>query len=172
MRLAKYERGGGGGGAWGPHIHYWMALLYYGVSTRHSRLAAEAPPSRQQGGVGECCKSPDPQKLSHFTLEIPLKISRLPCEYMNMYSHRKKWPVFKRAYIFLVLVNASMYLFKHFRKELVLQQDSTQLTSQLRRYARLNTGHFFGGGGWGIYRGGQYKYNFSRMYFKRNTRKL
>ena len=37
----------------------------------------------------------------------------------------------------------------------MLQQDSTQLSSQLRRYARLNTGHFFGGGGGGIYRGGQ-----------------
>ena len=28
-----------------------------------------------------------------------------------------------------------------------------QLSSQLRRYARLNTGHFFGGGGGGILAG-------------------
>ena len=35
-------------------------LFYYGVSTRHSRLlAAEAPPSRQQGGVEERCKLPN-----------------------------------------------------------------------------------------------------------------
>ena len=60
LAIGQIRTGGGGGGGGGSHIHYWMALLYYGVSTRHSRLAAEAPPSRQQGGVGECCKSPDP----------------------------------------------------------------------------------------------------------------
>ena len=42
-----------------------------------------------------------------------------------------------------ILVNASAYLFQHFSKELVLQQDFKELRSLLRQYARLNTGHFF-----------------------------
>ena len=31
--VSTYAAKGGGGG--GPHIHYWMALLLYGVSTRN-----------------------------------------------------------------------------------------------------------------------------------------
>ena len=50
--------GGGGGGGVPTFTTGW--LFYYGVSTRHSRLlAAEAPPSRQQGGVEERCKLPN-----------------------------------------------------------------------------------------------------------------
>ena len=94
LAIGRIRTGGGGGGGGGGRCMGSPLLdassIYNGVSTRHSRLAAEAPPSRQQGGVGECCKSPDPQKLSHFTLQIRLKISRLPCEYMNTYPHRKK----------------------------------------------------------------------------------
>ena len=87
--------GGGGkvkpeGGAGGPHwhIHYWMALLYYGVSTRHSRLAAGASGgSRLRGGFlryarpdeltahdpsnsgrwSDCYKCPSPQDVVKYS---------------------------------------------------------------------------------------------------------
>ena len=59
LAIGRIRTGGGGGGGWcmgSPLLD--ASSIYNGVSTRHSRLAAEAPPSRQQGGVGECCKSP------------------------------------------------------------------------------------------------------------------
>ena len=48
----------GGGGVQGVPTSTTGWLFYNGVSTRHSRLAAGAPPSRQQGVVGERCKLP------------------------------------------------------------------------------------------------------------------
>ena len=87
------EGGGGGGKGAGVPIFTtgWLFLRRFHPALSSSSRGTSLLPARGCGGALQAPLSGSgalPQKLSLFMLQIPLKISRLPCEYMYMYHSR------------------------------------------------------------------------------------